>query len=148
MPDTVALQHDSTSTSGAHASEPVRHASTSLRELCRVLWRRRLLIAVIEGSLLALCLVYCLIAPNHTRRPPASNCAQLQPLRLTWKPHESLAAASILSAPMALETLASVLRSDQLAWRVIIGLKLYQASGFCGNFVRSLSRLSSGRTHS
>jgi len=27
---------------------------------------------------------------------------------------------------MALETLASVLRSDQLAWRVIAGLKLYQ----------------------
>ncbi len=33
---------------------------------------------------------------------------------------------------MALETLASVLRSDRLAWRVITGLKLYQAPGFRG----------------
>jgi polysaccharide export outer membrane protein len=35
---------------------------------------------------------------------------------------------------MALETLASVLRSDQLAWRVIVGLKLYQQPGFRGRF--------------
>ncbi len=37
---------------------------------------------------------------------------------------------------MALETLASVLRSDQLAWRVIAGLKLYQAPGFLGRFAQ------------
>ena len=41
---------------------------------------------------------------------------------------------SILSAPIALETLASVLRSDRLAWRVIVALKLSSAPGFCGNF--------------
>jgi len=35
--------------------------------------------------------------------------------------------SSILSAPMQLETLANVMRSDQLAWRVIRELKLYQA---------------------
>ncbi len=134
MPDTVALQHDSTSTSGAHASEPVRHASTSLRELCRVLWRRRLLIAVIEGSLLALCLVYCLIAPDSYQAAGRIELRTAPASSLNLEANEPLAAASILSAPMALETLASVLRSDQLAWRVIIGLRLYQASGFCGNF--------------
>jgi uncharacterized protein involved in exopolysaccharide biosynthesis/protein involved in polysaccharide export with SLBB domain len=32
------------------------------------------------------------------------------------------------------ETLANVFRSDQLAWRVITGLKLYQAPGFMGRF--------------
>ncbi len=41
---------------------------------------------------------------------------------------------SILSAPIALETLASVLRSDRLAWRVIVALKLASAPGFCGSF--------------
>jgi polysaccharide biosynthesis/export protein len=41
---------------------------------------------------------------------------------------------SILSAPIALETLASVLRSDRLAWRVIVGLKLYDAQGFRADF--------------
>jgi hypothetical protein len=48
-----------------------------------------------------------------------------------------LVTASILSAPVQQETLASVFRSDQLAWKVITGLKLYQAPGFMG---RSLSR--------
>jgi polysaccharide export outer membrane protein len=33
-----------------------------------------------------------------------------------------------------METMAGVLRSDRLAWRVITELKLYQAPGFCGNF--------------
>ena len=42
--------------------------------------------------------------------------------------------ASILSAPVQQETLANVFRSDQLAWRVITGLKLYQAPGFMGRF--------------
>lgn len=130
----MALQHDSTSTSGAHASEPVRHASTSLRELCRVLWRRRLLIAVIEGSLLALCLLYCLIAPNSYQAAARIELRTAPASSLNLEANEPLAAASILSAPMALETLAGVLRSDQLAWRVIIGLRLYQASGFRGNF--------------
>ncbi len=40
----------------------------------------------------------------------------------------------MLSTPMALETIAGVLRSDELAWRVISGLKLYQAPGFKGRF--------------
>ena len=46
----------------------------------------------------------------------------------------ALAAASILSAPLQLETLANVFRSDQLAWRVITELKLDQARGFNGRF--------------
>lgn len=47
---------------------------------------------------------------------------------------EPSAAASLLSAPLQLETLANVFRSDQLAWRAITELKLYQAPGFKGRF--------------
>ena len=45
-----------------------------------------------------------------------------------------MVSASILSAPVQQETLANVFRSDQLAWNVIAGLKLYQAPGFMGSF--------------
>jgi polysaccharide export outer membrane protein len=40
----------------------------------------------------------------------------------------------LLSAPLQLETIADIFRSDQLAWRVITELKLYQAPGFMGDF--------------
>ena len=133
LPDTVALQHESSSASGAHAaSEPGQ--STSLRQLCRVLWRRRRVIAFIEGSLLSLCLLYCFIAPNSYEAAARIELRTAPASSLNLESNEALASASILSAPMALETLAGVLRSDQLAWRVITELRLYQAPGFCGNF--------------
>jgi uncharacterized protein involved in exopolysaccharide biosynthesis len=46
------------------ASEMSRQGSTSLREAWHALWRRRRFIATIEAALLALCILYCLIAPN------------------------------------------------------------------------------------
>jgi uncharacterized protein involved in exopolysaccharide biosynthesis len=53
---------------------------------------------------------------------------------LSLEAAEPMIAASILSAPLQQETLANVFRSDQLAWKVITGLKLYQAPGFMGRF--------------
>jgi polysaccharide export outer membrane protein len=79
-------------------------------------------------------LLYCLIAPNSYQAAARIELRTAPASSLNLEANEPLAAASILSAPMALETLAGVLRSDQLAWRVIIGLRLYQASGFRGNF--------------
>ena len=137
LPDALALQHESTSSSGAHAAtEPGQVSSTSLQELCRVLWRRRYLILLIEGGLLLLCLLYCLIAPNQYQATARVELRTAPASSLNLESNESLASASILSAPMALETLAGVLRSDQLAWRVITELRLYQAPGFCGSFAR------------
>ncbi len=42
---------------------------------------------------------------------------------------------SLASGQTQLETLASVLRSDQLAWRVILDTKLYRAPAFFGRFL-------------
>jgi polysaccharide biosynthesis/export protein len=111
-------------------------ASTSFRELWQIIWRRRNVAASIEGVLLAACLLYCMIAPNQyeaiarveLRTTPASS--------LTLDQGDVSISSSLLSAPIAQETLADVLRSDRLAWRVILDLRLYQAAGFRGNFGR------------
>jgi len=115
-------------------------AGVSLRDLGRALWRRRRLIALIQGSLLLACVFYCVVAPDQyeavarveLRTSPASS--------LNFEANEPVLSASILSAPLTLETLAGVLRSDQLAWRVIAGLRLYQAQGFCDHFAGRFPR--------
>jgi polysaccharide export outer membrane protein len=86
------------------------------------------------GGLLALCLLYCLLAPNQyeararvaIRTSPASE--------LSVHPSETAATASILSAPVQQETLANVLRSDQIAWKTILNEKLYRDPAFYGRF--------------
>jgi polysaccharide export outer membrane protein len=109
-------------------------SSTSLLGLWQVLWRRRRFIALIEGVLLVACLLYCLIAPNQFEAAARVELRTAPVSSLSLEAQESVASASILSAPIALETLAGILRSDQLAWRVITGLKLYRAPGFRGSF--------------
>ncbi len=109
-------------------------ASTSLRDLWHILWRRRRLIATIEGGLLLLCLLYCLIAPNQYEATAQVELRTAPESALSLDAQAPFAPASIFTAPMALETMASVLRSNQLAWRVISELKLYQQPGFRGLF--------------
>jgi polysaccharide export outer membrane protein len=116
------------------ASEVSRPASTSFRELWGVIWRRRAFIATIEGSLLAACLLYCLIAPNEYEAAARVELRATPASSLNLDAQEPSISSSILSAPIAQETLADVLRSDRLAWRVITELKLYQAQGFRGRF--------------
>jgi uncharacterized protein involved in exopolysaccharide biosynthesis/protein involved in polysaccharide export with SLBB domain len=116
-----------------------RSRGVSLPELWRLLVVRRRLVFLIEGGLLFLCFVYCIVVPNQyeasgkveLRTGPASS--------LTLGSADSLASASLFSAPLELETVAGELRSDQLAWRVITGLRLYQSPGFSGNFARRFS---------
>ena len=136
MQDAPTLQHNSTYEPDVrHQSDLSRHnSSTSLRSLWEVLTRRRRMIAFVVGGLLLLCLLYCLIAPNQyeatarvaLRTTPASS--------LSLDAGESSVASSSLATPLQLETQANVFRSDQVAWRVITALKLYQAPGFMGNF--------------
>jgi len=111
-----------------------RNSTRSLRELWEVLARRRRLVGCVVGGLLLACLLYCLIAPNQYEASArvALRTSPASPLSLTAS--DPQLSASILSAPVQQETLASVLRSDQLAWKVILGLKLYDAPGFAGRF--------------
>lgn len=106
----------------------------SLRELWEVLARRRWLVLGVVGGLLLACLLYCLIAPNQyeAKARVALRTAPAAPLGM--EVGEPAPAASILSAPLQQETLANVFRSDQLAWRVILEQKLYQAAAFNGRF--------------
>ncbi|MGB7266682.1 MAG: Wzz/FepE/Etk N-terminal domain-containing protein, partial [Terracidiphilus sp.] len=135
MPGHLSIQEAPPEVSGARAAtQSAPSASTSLRDLWRVVWRRRRLIAAVEGSLLLACLLYCLIAPNQYEAAARVELRTSPASSLNLDSSEPSAASSILSAPIALETLASVLRSDQLAWQVITGLKLYRAPGFSGSF--------------
>jgi uncharacterized protein involved in exopolysaccharide biosynthesis/protein involved in polysaccharide export with SLBB domain len=138
LPDGAPVEQVSPGELESLAAAEVRrdHASVSLRELAQVLKRRRRLVALIEGGLLFLCLLYCLLAPNQYEAAAKIELRTSPASSLSLDAAEPLVSASILSAPTALETLAGVLRSDRLAWRVITGLKLYQAPGFRGSFAR------------
>ena len=133
--DIPSVQHDAPREPEAQtrAVAGSQKSSVSLRELGQVLLRRRRLAGSVVGGLLLLCLLYCLIAPNEyeacakvaVRSAPASSLSMEA---------ETIAATSILSAPVQQETLAGFFRSDQLAWRVISDLKLYREPAFMGRF--------------
>jgi len=99
-----------------------------------MVWRRRRFVATIEGTLLVACILYCLIAPNQYEAAGRVELRAAPVSSLNLDGAEAQVPTSILSAPIALETLASVLRSDRLAWRVIVALKLYEAPGFRSDF--------------
>jgi len=138
LPDVSVTHHQSPQESCANpvANASRYHGSTSFRALWDLVVRRRKLISSVEGGLLALCLLYCLVAPKQYEATAkvALRTASASPLSL--ESPEQATPASLLSSPMVLETLANVFRSDQLAWRVIGGLKLYDSSAFNGDFAR------------
>ena len=110
----------------------------SIRDFADMLRRRqRFLLGTVIG-LSVLCLLYCLIAPRQYEAS-AQVALRMQAISsLTVDAAETIAPASVLSTPLQLETLANVLRSERLAWRVIVGLKLYESRdfsrGFAGRF--------------
>ena len=135
MPGSLSFQEASPDTSTQNAgSEADTPASTSLRGLWQLVFRRRRFIIAIEASLLLACLLYCLIAPNQYEAAARVELLTSPSSSLSLDASEPSASSSILSAPIALETLAGILRSDRLAWRVITELRLYQAPGFRGGF--------------
>jgi polysaccharide export outer membrane protein len=107
-----------------------------VRDLGQVLVRRRRWVVSVVGGLLLLCLLYCLIVPSQYEASGRVALRTGSVSALDLNAQEPLQATSILSTPLQQETLASVLRSDQLAWRVITGLKLYQAPVFMGSFAQ------------
>jgi uncharacterized protein involved in exopolysaccharide biosynthesis/protein involved in polysaccharide export with SLBB domain len=138
LPDPSVSPHDSSREPIAPASPGFigRYSTTSLRDLLGVLARRRRFVGFTVGGLLLLCLLYCFIVPKKYEASAKVALRQAPASSLSMEGAEPMAAASLLSAPLQLETLANVFRSDRLAWRVIAELKLYQAPGFMGGFAR------------
>jgi polysaccharide export outer membrane protein len=105
-----------------------------LRELWSVLARRRQFIALVMGVLLLACFLYCLIAPKQYESNAKVASRTTPSTSLSLGLAENLASTSLQSVPLQQETLANVFRSDQLAWSVIVGLKLYDEKAFRGRF--------------
>ena len=116
-------------------SERVQQGSISFREMGKLLRRRRNFVLSTLGGLLLLCLLYCLIAPNQYEAAARVALRMQSSSSLTVDAAEAMAPASILSTPLQLETLVNELRSEQLAWRVITGLRLYESASFSRNFL-------------
>ncbi len=128
LPDVEGKSH---SASQRGQGELSSYSILELISLCRR--RRRFLLGTIVGLLL-LCLTYCVIASNQYEAS-ARVALRMQPTSsLTVDTAETIAPASILSTPLQLETLANVLRSERLTWRVICGLKLYESAAFSRDF--------------
>jgi polysaccharide biosynthesis/export protein len=135
LPSALSIHEVLVDESGTRApASTALPASTSLRGLARVIWRRRRFVITIQAALLVACVLYCLVAPNQYEASGRVELRAAPVSSLSLDGAEVQIPTSILSAPIALETLASILRSDRLAWRVIVALKLSSAPGFCGNF--------------
>ncbi len=95
----------------------------------RVIWVRRRLVAIILGGVLLACLVYCLAIPRQyeAKARLALRIAPATALNLDGTDGYS---GSFASGQTQLETLASVFRSQQLGWGVIVEQKLYRAPAF------------------
>lgn len=126
---------------GSNASPPVGStladtsvASVSFGQLYALVSRRRAWFAGTVVVLMLLCLVYCLVAPRQYESS-ARVALRMQPSSsLSLDGPEAVATASILSTPLQLETLVNVLRSEQLEWRLITGLKLFKSAAFAKRF--------------
>ncbi len=136
LPESATSVHASTGVSVLPQDAVCRRGrSLSLRELAALLKRRRRLVLGIEGGVLLLCLLYCLVAPKEYE---ATGRVQVRArpesaLNLSGQTPSSLSA---FSAPLAQETIAGVLRGDDLAWQVITDLKLYANPAFRGSFAQ------------
>lgn len=96
-------------------------------------WR---VFSTIVGVALLACLVYCMVAPNAYEATARVVLHGTSMSELSLDRNESATSASFAPGQVQLETLADVFRSDQLAWKVITDLKLYQAPGMTGSFSR------------
>ncbi|HZB89566.1 MAG TPA: hypothetical protein VE291_12970, partial [Terracidiphilus sp.] len=106
--------------------------TVSIRELAATLVRRRRFVLGVTGGLLAGCVFYCLLWPRTYEA-----CAQVA---LRGNPVSALdlsadpgATRNAIASDTQLETLANMLRSDPVAWRVIVSERLYQQKEFAGS---------------
>jgi polysaccharide export outer membrane protein len=107
---------------------------SSLSATVRVLLAHRRLFVSVVGGLLLVCLLYCLIAPKEYEAKARLALRIAPATTLNLNGTDGGYSGSFASGQTQLETLANVFRSDQLAWRIILEKKLYQAPGFLGRF--------------
>jgi polysaccharide export outer membrane protein len=131
-PDVAAHEAAASVDAGADRRNP----TASLGDVWAVLSRRRRFIAIVVAGLLLLCALYCFIAPRQFEASATVALRQGSASSLSLEAPEPIALASLLSAPLQMETLVDVLRSDRLAWQVITELKLYREPGFMGDFAQ------------
>ena len=131
MPETSAIEEERTDSRGLLQSRALKQpSSTSTHELWLTIRRRRKTFALIVGSSLVACLMYCLVAPNVYEATARIALRGSTVSVLSLDRNEPAASGSFASGQVQLETLANVFRSDQLAWDVISRLKLYAVPEF------------------
>ena len=136
MPETSAVKEDQATDRPPSPGRASRQDSNlSLRELWFAVQRNLRLFLSIVGMLLGACLLYCLLAPNEYEAT-ARVALRGAPVSVLNLDRSEAASGSFASGQVQLETLASVFRSDQLAWDVISRLALYKAPGFRSSFTR------------
>jgi len=111
-------------------------SAISLREFREVLTRRWRVVLWMMGFPLAVCLLYCLVAPKEYEAQAKVALRGTSVSALNLEGSDDTTPGAFASGDVQLETLANVFRSGALAWSVIETERLYQASGFMGNFAR------------
>jgi polysaccharide biosynthesis/export protein len=137
LPETISSSEGVSRRAGLFERDAATHGgSGSLLDLGLVVRRDLGVFLAIVGTLLAICLIYCLVAPNEYEATARVALRGTPASALALDRNESAPSGSFASGQVQLETLANVLRSDQLAWRVITKLKLYQSPLVSRSFVR------------
>ncbi len=126
MPTGMAAHH--TSNSGETS------ASTSLRGLLEIVRLRRRSFLSVLGLCLLACLAYCVFGPRFYEAKARVALRATTEVPLSINGASDGHGISGTMSEVELETLANVLRSDRLAWRVIKERKLYTESDFAGSF--------------
>jgi polysaccharide export outer membrane protein len=143
LPETIEVQKDPAGgIDPASSRVPPFRSSQSFGELWLAIRRNRRLFLSIVGTLLCSCLLYCVVAPNVYEATARVALRGTQVSLLTLDRNEGAPSGSFASGQVQLETLANVLRSDQLAWDVISRLQLYKAPGFRGSFAQKFTDFS------
>lgn len=111
-------------------------SSTSLIEVWAAIQLNIRVFFSIIGILCAACLLYCLFAPRQYEATARIALRSTSESALAIDRRDAAGSGSFASGQVQLETLANVLRSEQVAWDVISGLKLYGERGFSRSFPR------------
>ena len=133
-----------TSSSGSLSAEG-RASSTSLLALWLALIRNWRFFLGTVGMFAAGCLVYCLFAPKEYEAV-AKVELRSSPESLFADRRDAAPSGSFASGQVQLETLANVLRSEQLGWDVITRLGLYKDREFSRRFQREFPGFSPDKT--